>query len=289
MKILIIGGNRFFGKKLTNNLLNQGHEITLLTRGQRLDDFNNLVNRIHFNRKELKEQHPILGNQKWNLVFDQVCYDSFEAEGACQTFSGRTQQYVFTSSQSVYGPGEAIKETAFEPAAYSFGKAITRDVDYGEAKRQAEATFFKTADFPIASVRFPIVLGEDDHDRRLHFHVRAILENKPIYFPNLEAKISFISSYDAAGFLASFSETFNPGPINCCSTEPIALKEFIEVLEEVLGKKANVVSDPKLGETSPFGIGKDWYMNTQNLSQFAYQPSPIQKWLPDMVRQIARE
>ena len=39
MKILVIGGTRFFGIHMVKELLAKGHEVTLATRGLALDDF----------------------------------------------------------------------------------------------------------------------------------------------------------------------------------------------------------------------------------------------------------
>jgi nucleoside-diphosphate-sugar epimerase len=35
MNILILGGTRFWGKELVKNLINNGHSITIATRGNR--------------------------------------------------------------------------------------------------------------------------------------------------------------------------------------------------------------------------------------------------------------
>lgn len=37
MKILVFGGTRFFGKKLVERLVSEGHEVTIGTRGKTED------------------------------------------------------------------------------------------------------------------------------------------------------------------------------------------------------------------------------------------------------------
>ena len=133
MKALVIGGNRFIGKQLVARLLDRHVGVTLLNRGQNQDDFGSKVRRIVLDRKSLYKNHPALGNEKWDVVYDQVCFNATEAQAACDAFQKRTKRYIFISSQSVYKPGEAIQEAAFDPKAYVFPSLVDQDSDYGEA------------------------------------------------------------------------------------------------------------------------------------------------------------
>lgn len=286
-KILIIGGNRFFGKLLTSSLLETGNEVTLLTRGNNKDDFGSRVSRIKMDRKDLYKDHPLLRSKTWDIIYDQVCYDSFDAEGACHTFNGRTEKYVFTSTQLVYGPGESIPESTFDPINYNFPTPVTRNVNYGEAKRQAEATFYQMGNFLMSSVRFPMVLAVNDHQKIVHFHVEHILKGLPIYFPNMASKISLINSDDASKFLASLNDNFISGPVNCCPIDPIRIKDLIMIFESELKSKAILVDNAEHGDTSPVAIENSWYMDNSRLNEYNFMPSLIAEWLPKMTADIA--
>ena len=50
MKILVIGGTRFFGIHMVNELLSKGHDVTIATRGNISDTYGNRVNRIIIER-----------------------------------------------------------------------------------------------------------------------------------------------------------------------------------------------------------------------------------------------
>ncbi|MCG3773873.1 MAG: hypothetical protein JW395_0689 [Nitrospira sp.] len=284
MKALVLGGTRFFGKRLVSLLLQEGTEVTLLNRGRTKDPFGDEVHRIVLDRKELSSTS--LADQHWDIVYDQVCYDAAEATGARAAFNGKTDRYIFTSTQAVYDAGAAIKESAFDPLTYHFDKPIDRSEDYAEGKRQAEAVLFQAA-FPVVAVRFPIVLGEDDYTERLKFHIDRIRAGKPLYLPNLQAKLSLVSSADAAAFLAFLAHHDVVGPINCCSEEPIALSSLIEYAEEATEQKALTVGRPDLGETSPFGIATDWYMDVSRAKQLGFTATPLKAWLPELVKQLA--
>jgi len=54
MKILVIGGTRFFGYHITKRLLQDGHDVTLFNRSQTPDDFGHQVGRICGDRNALR-------------------------------------------------------------------------------------------------------------------------------------------------------------------------------------------------------------------------------------------
>ncbi len=287
MKILVIGGNRFFGKRLVAGLIAKEHHVTLMNRGQIPDGFGDRVQRITMDRRELRRNHPALGDQHWDVIVDQVCYDAAEAAGACQAFGGRVGRYVFTSTKSVYGQRPNLRESAFDPKKYPLIKLVTRDDDYGEAKRQAEAAFFQQAPFPVVAVRFPIVIGPDDYTERLKFHVDRVLQSRSMYFPAIEAKMCFISSADAAAFLEFILESTFTGPVNACAMEPIALRKIVDQIETITGKKAILASDSTQGDHSPYGADSDTYMNTDLMRSLGFEAEPIDQWLPLAIRTYA--
>mgnify|MGYP003393422899 CR=1 FL=1 len=284
MKALVLGGNRFFGRRLVAKLLASGADVTLLNRGQHGDPFGSAVRRIQMDRSKLDPNQEQLRDSSWDIVYDQVCYDADEAEAAVNIFAEKTRRYVFVSSQSVYGPDAAIEESAFDPKAHRFAKRVGREVDYSEAKRQAEAVFFGQDRLPVVAVRLPIVLGEDDYTERLKFHVDRIQSRKPIYFPNLDARISFIHAEDAANFLFRLALEKFEGPINCCSPDSIALSELIREIEQYCEERAVYAKDEANGAASPFGIEADWFMSTKKLDDLGFKTRTIASWLPGLIK-----
>ena len=287
MKVLIIGGNRFFGRRLAKTLLERGDQVTLLNRGQLADGLGPQVKRITLDRRQLKKDHPALGTQEWDVVYDQVCYDADEALGACQTFQGRVRKFIFTSTQSVYRPGQNIRETTFDSKSYRFEKTVDRNVYYGESKRQSEATFFQTAKFPVTSVRFPIVLGEDDYTERLLFHIRHAKSQTPVYFPDIKSRMSFVHAQDAADFLAFLATHALNEPVNCCSDEPISIEHTMQAIQMVVGKAVLAADQAGSGEPSPFGIESDWFMNTEKMSALGFRAASVDQWLPGIIVKLA--
>ena len=83
MKILILGGNRFFGRHLADSLLGAKNEVTLLNRGTHPDGFEDKVERLQADRKSKGQLLSAVQGRTWDLVFDQICYTATEAREAC--------------------------------------------------------------------------------------------------------------------------------------------------------------------------------------------------------------
>lgn len=289
MKILIIGGNRFFGKKLTARLMQAGHNVTLLNRGNIDDGFGDKIHRLKCDRKNTDQLKNLVGHDRWDIVYDQVCYDADEARAACEIFGGKVGHYIFTSSMSVYDLGADLSEAVFDPLTHQFAQTANPKTEYAEAKRQCEAVFFQSSSLPVTAVRFPIVVGADDYTGRFQFHVNRIRTSQPMYFPAVQSQMSMISSDDAAAaleFLGLRTGSNAIGPVNVASIEPIALSEFIKVIESITHNKAVLAAAPDDTNHSPYGIGGDWYMNTGKLQALGFQAQAIQSWLPNEITSL---
>lgn len=288
MKILIIGGNRFFGKKLTARLLADGYQVTLLNRGNLDDGFGDRIARITCDRHNPAELRRLAGQTAWDIIFDQVCYDADEASAAGEIFRGKTRHYIFTSSLSVYGPGANLPESGYTPFEHRFTETADPKTAYAEAKRQCEAVFFQSGTLPVTAVRFPIVVGEDDYTGRFQFHVEHVQKAEPMYFPDLAARMSMISSGDAAAILAFLATQPPQGPLNAASVEPIVLGDFIREIETQTGQKAVLAKEAGEKNHSPYGIESDWYMDVRKLTGLGFDPEPISGWLPRTIRAVAK-
>lgn len=147
-------------------LQDQDSEVTILTRGLAEDTFGERVTRLAVDRTDEAALERAVGDTEWDIVYDNICFSPDEAAAAGRIWAGRTKRYILTSSLSVYDPQpEALAETDFDPWHYPLKSGGKADVSYQEGKRQAEAILLQTADFPVAAIRFPIVLGTDDYTR----------------------------------------------------------------------------------------------------------------------------
>lgn len=288
-KVLILGGTRYFGKRLVNQLLKNGnHQVTVATRGLTKAEFDGPVDHLIMNRNEESSLVEAARSGYWDLVFDNICYSPDEALAAATAFDGYVGKYILTSTLSVYDFGKSpLVESDFDPCVYDLKRGGRNDFSYGEGKRQAESAFFQKANFPVSAIRIPIVLGPDDYTRRLHFHVERVMHGTPIGIPNLEAEMSYITSEEAADFMQWLGGTSLTGPINACSNGSIAIGGLLEMIESIVGKKAIVAENSKQEDESPFGAPTSWVMDTAKAQAAGYNFTTLSDWLPHLISQIA--
>ncbi|MBC2103226.1 SDR family oxidoreductase [Listeria marthii] len=290
MKVLVFGGTRFFGKKLVERLISDGHDVTIGTRGKTEDNFGDSVKRVVLNR-ESRDDLFQLAKEEWDVIYDNICFSPKEALYAVDAFKGKVKRYIYTSSLSVYSQkGRALVEDDFNPKHYEIVIGDKEDFDYGEGKRLAEAVFFQKASFPVVAVRFPIVLGLDDYTKRLHFHIDHIKNHEEIGISNGQAEIGFITSDEAAHFLAWVGvESDLTGPINAASDGTYALNSFIKMLEAKTGEVALVESVTDDVDDSPFGLEKTYYLDNTKAKEAGFIFTDLKEWLPTLVTDILKE
>ncbi|MGJ7911693.1 NAD-dependent epimerase/dehydratase family protein [Neobacillus sp. LXY-1] len=290
MKVLILGGTRFFGKKLVEQFVQEKADITIVTRGNTPDLFGNTVKHLKADRTDLAALKNALGSSAYDVVYDNICYGPKEEEEAVTLFTGRTSKYILTSSLSVYDfGGPAKKEMDFDPYAFNISVPFPTHYDYAEGKRLAESVLFQKASFPCTAVRFPIVLGHDDYTRRLHFHIEQIQKGVPLVIPNTDAKISFIHSDEAAAFLYFLGHSDLEGPINASSNGVYSLSQLVGLIERVVGKKARIESETDANDMSPFGIPETWVMDTTKARNGGFSFSHLDSWLPGLIEEITAQ
>ena len=290
-KVLVFGGTRFFGKKLVTKLVEEGHNVTIATRGNSPHPFGKQVSHIIVDRTNEEMLANVFKDSQWDIIYDNICYSPNEALAACRVFNGKVKKYIFTSTMATYDLtlGANLKEDAFDPYHYPIHFGSSADFSYGEGKRLAEAEFFKDASFPVVAVRFPIVLGEDDYTKRLHFHIEQVANGQETRFANLHAKMSFISSDDAADFLKFIGFSHVDGPINATSTGAYTMEELMHIIESAVGKKAKMTIEGDSGKWSPFAVKKDFYMCANKSMEAGFTCKPLEAWLPHLIDVLANE
>lgn len=282
---LVIGGTRFFGVNLVEALLEKGVHVTIASRQNSSDPFANKVERLKLDRFDEASMVAAVAGKAWDIVFDQLCYASVDAEIAVRALEGKVKRYIFTSTLSVYDDGKNMVEEMFDPYTYEL-KMVTRDeVTYQEGKRQAEAYFFQKASFPVVAVRIPIVLGEEDYTGRLLHYVNSIKNEKPVYFPNPDAEMGFIYQREAGNFLAWVATTENTGPINAQANGIISMRELMNLIGVETGKKVKITTEEHT-LASPYGIEHTWCLSNGKATKLGYTFTNLLDWLPGLIKNL---
>lgn len=289
MKVLALGGTNFFGKKAVRQLINNGHEVTIATRGNKPNPFDKEANHLILDASDGNHSGwNNIVNQTWDAVFDNICYTAQEAAIVIDKLSDSTEHFYFTSSMAVYqGDKAGYVEEDFDPYTYQINPE--KEVDYGEGKRQVEQVLFTQAPFKVTAFRFPIVLDLDDYTQRLHFYIKKVLQDETIYFKHPDFKVNYVKGTTAANSIVWAIENYQVGMFNISSRDAISVSTLIEWFEEETGKSVNVIYGDYPEVVSPFRASHDQYLISDKIAGKGFELLSLKEWLKPLIANIARE
>ena len=101
MKVLFVGGTGQISLPCVELALADGHEVHVFNRGQRAEPLPDGVISIVGDMKDAAS-YAQLGQQNWDVVAQFMVFTPAQMQQDIATFSGKTGQYIFISSASVY-------------------------------------------------------------------------------------------------------------------------------------------------------------------------------------------
>jgi nucleoside-diphosphate-sugar epimerase len=100
MRILFIGGTGVISSACARKLVSDGHEVTLLNRGSRPVEFGARQWTADINDRGRVSE--LMEEQQFDSVVDWIAYQPVEIGRSFELVHGKTAQYIFISSASVY-------------------------------------------------------------------------------------------------------------------------------------------------------------------------------------------
>lgn len=288
MKVLVIGGTGFIGKRLVDYLLKEGCDVIVATSGRTPNPFGDAVMSVRFDRYDpISMEKELSSPPYFDLVYDQICFSPNDARMAVEAFSGRIGRYIFVSSAAVYNTAkEEFNEKDFDPLALKVREGSMSDLGYSEGKRQAEAFLFQNAPFPVSAARFPIVVGHDDSTSRFQSQVEEIIEGRRIVIPKPCGRRTYVWVDDAGRFLSWLGLQEKTGYYNASSSEKIDANEFIQIVGKSLGKKPTVIEDRSEGDISTYHIEHDSTLSVRKAEKDGFSFTPLKEWLPQEAKAV---
>lgn len=289
MKVLVLGGTRFFGVHMVNDLIEKGHEVTIATRGQAPDDFGDSVMRIRLDRTDEDSIKAMISDTHYDVIIDKIAYCSNDVRKLLD--NADCDKYIYMSSTAVYDPLHPdTKEDDFDGNGGELIWCDRPDFSYDVVKRQAEyALWQKYSDKKSVAVRYPFVIGKDDYTKRLYFYVEHVLKQMPMKVDNLDNKMSFIRSDEAGKFISFLVDKNFTGAVNGCSRGTISVKQILDYLKQETGMSAVLSED---GDPAPYNGTPEYSINTQKAESLGFEFSDINDWiygLLDYYIDVARE
>lgn len=180
MRVLILGGTRFLGRRVAEALVAAGHDLTLLSRRP-----GGAPARAHQICAEREPGLTTLQGSRFDLVIDFICYDSEDLKQLAMSLVEK--RYVLISSAWLprLWAGSRADEMARNPtsAATQLPNATLK---YLSGKLRAEQTLsnLRQTGCKAVSLRLPIILGNGDHTGRSDFYSYRLADGGPLIAVN---------------------------------------------------------------------------------------------------------
>lgn len=228
MDIFIIGGSRFVGPLLIEELLKNGHSITVFNRGQIKDTYEEGIVFVQGDREK-----GFNVKQHFDVVIDMCAYTGEQTKAALDQLSCD----FFIN----FGSAASYKKTGIFPLTEEslIGEWPVWG-DYNKGKVECEEVLQKS-DIKFASIRPVYLLGPHNYCDRENFIYSHIKHGQDILIPgNGEAVIQFAFSRDIVKIITMLAEKQLQGAFNCAGDTLITLNGLVEYMGQLVGRDVQV-------------------------------------------------
>ena len=150
MKVLLIGGTGNISTYVTQQLVEQGEEVTLLTRGLHDENAPAGVRFLHGNIEDEAGTAKLLQDLSFDVVANFINFVPEQVERDIRLFTGKTKQYILISSCAVYTkPLSNYQVTEGSPT----GNPVWQYAQDKLACEQVMKKAFREDGFPMTIVR----------------------------------------------------------------------------------------------------------------------------------------
>lgn len=245
MKILLMGGTGWLGHNIAKQLLAQGENVTILTRGKKQTFVNDMPQGIETIIADKSDETAMAEILKagYTHIIDTV--PSVASINNVKKYARNLHHYIHCSSTGGYAPlpfvpcDETAQYGGFEGSS---GWAQKRIVD------NLVLNYFLEEGFPATVIRpcyitGPGMLPLDNLGGRRQDFIKDILDEKTLDLPNDgQALLQPIHVEDlATSFLLALAKPTSKGQVyNICLSHAVHLTKFIELNAAALGKKAHI-------------------------------------------------
>ncbi len=150
MKALFIGGTGTISSAVASLAVQNGIELTLLTRGTHLKFAPQGAELITADINDEDAVLKLIGERKFDVVADFIAFVPMQVERDIRLFSGKTRQYIFISSASAYQkPAVNYRITESTPLRNPYWRYSRDKIECEEALMSA----YRNDGFPVTIIR----------------------------------------------------------------------------------------------------------------------------------------
>jgi nucleoside-diphosphate-sugar epimerase len=305
MKVLVIGGTGFIGPFVIRALVELGHSVTVLHRGEAKTILPEPVRRIHGNRNDLAAHRPEFERIAADIVVDFILSDERQARALMDVFRGLTARVVAISSQDVYraygvllgkdtGPPQEtplMEDSEVRRELHPYDIAHLRTVSaifpwITEAydKIPVERTVLGDTGLPGTVMRLPMVYGPGDPVHRFFPTLKRIDDGRGVVlmeegYGGLHPPRGYVEDVAAGIALAVVSPRAVGRIYNIASAQQFTELDWARKIGQAAGWKGDVVALPKERTPahllSPLNTAQDWLVSSARIRQELGYAEPI--------------
>jgi nucleoside-diphosphate-sugar epimerase len=247
MKILFIGGTGIISTAVSKLLIEQGHTLYLLNRGNRNEVIPQGVISLVADINDEQQVAGLIKELEWDVVADFIAFVPAHLERDYRLFAGKTKQFVFISSASAYQkPVSDYRVTEGTPLSnpcweYSRNKIACEDY---------LMRLYREKGFPVTIVRPSHTYDERSvplgvHGRKGSWQiVKRMMEGKPVIIHGDGTSLWTMThnSDFSRGFAGLLGNIHAIGEsIHITSDETLTWNQIYECIARALGVKLNAV------------------------------------------------
>ncbi len=240
MNVLVIGGTKFIGIHIVNELLAKGHKVTIFNRGKTNADYFPTVEKVIGDREG---DLSVLASKRWDAVIDTCGYTPRVVRHSATALAEVSDMYIFVSSISVYRDFSkiGIDETAEVSVLEENNETEEVNGDtYGPLKALCEQEVKKAYPGRALIVRPGLIVGPHDPTDRFTYWPMRIASGGEILAPGKkEAFVQFIDARDLATYIVKGIEQKLTGTYNVTGPrETLTFEDFLSACKAVLNDNA---------------------------------------------------
>lgn len=250
MKVLVLGGSVFVGRRLVEILLAGGHQVAVLNRGVTPTALPVEVEHLVADRTDMISMSQVLRDRKWDAIFDVSGFvmvaGGGDIEGLLDLVDGNVGHYVYVSSIMAYDQSQ----TGVVPWTEDMASDRSGARSYGGFKAMAENSMFKRhaqTGFPVTVVRPAAIYGQYNniYDMETPMFLR-LLHERPILVPHSGLVTGSYGHVDdlCEMMIALVGQEESIGEVFNATAEAVTSLHYVKALATIVGKDPNIVMVP---------------------------------------------
>ena len=243
VKILVMGGTRFVGKPLVAQLLSEGHELTLFTRGKNPVPAG--VEHLCGDRSTAEGLAALQG-RSFDVIVDSSGRTLDDSRAVIERTGAPSHRFLYVSSAGVYADSELwplTEDSPTDPQSRHSGKLDT------EAWLSAEK-------IPFTSFRPTYIVGAGNYNPVESWFFDRIVHGRPVPLPGdgtTITQLGHVNDLAAAMALSLGVDAAANRVYNCSSVQGITFRGLVAAAARACGKDPAAV---EIRGFDPAGLDK---------------------------------